>query len=171
MIKIVLNEKKKVYYNKLSVFDFDGTLFKSPEKPSGYKGNWWAELKSLTPPTVPNKPGKEFWFESTLNSAREELDTKKTYCILLTGRIDNVFDERVRELLSFKKLNFDYIKLNSFGSDTGEFKTEEIRKILRKNPTIKKIEMWDDEQDKIDLYTEKFSENYDFKINKVLGSE
>lgn len=169
MIKIIL-ESKKNYYNKLSVFDFDGTLYRSPNKPEGYKGNWWGELISLSPPTV-SKKGGNYWIESTVEQAKKELSDRKTFCIMLTGRVDNVFDIRIREMLNLKGLNFNYIKLNPFGMDTGEFKTEEIRKILRKHPTIKKIEMWDDEQKKIDLYTDKFSSHYDFKANKLPDRE
>jgi len=171
MIKVVLGERRSVYYNKLSVFDFDGTLFKSPNKPEGYKGNWWGELISLGSETVGKKPESKYWIESTVEAALSEMSDKKTYCIMLTGRIDNVFDERVRQMLKLKGLNFDHVKLNPFGMDTGEFKTNEIRKILKKHPTIKKIEMWDDEQKKIDLYTEKFSSHYDFKANKLPDRE
>jgi hypothetical protein len=169
MIKITLTERRE-YYNKLSVFDFDGTLFRSPNKPQGYKRNWWGELISLSPPSVPLK-GNGFWIDSTVDAAKKELSDRKTFCIMLTGRVDSVFDERIRDLIKFKGLNFDFVKLNPMGMDTGDFKTEEIRKILRKHPTIKKIEMWDDEQKKIDLYTDKFSSHYEFIANKLPDRE
>jgi hypothetical protein len=171
MIKIILGEGKLAYYNKLSVFDFDNTLFKSPDKPKGYKNNWWIEEKSLNPPYVPKKPDDFFWNLDVVEAAKKELENGKTFCMLLTGRIDNVFDDRVREILKQKDLSFNFIKLNSFGNHTGEFKVKEIRNFLKKNPTVRNIEMWEDEQDKIELYTSTFSNNYNFKINEIKGRD
>lgn len=164
MIKVRLNNAEII---KLSVFDFDGTLFKSPEKPKGYKGNWWIQKESLGPPNVPEKPGNKFWNTDVVNLALKEIADKNTYTILLTGRIDQFFEDRIKDLTRQKDLDFDYIKLNEFGRDTGEFKVEEIQNILKKHKKIKKIEMWEDEQEKIELYKEKFSQDYIFRINKI----
>ena len=167
MLKIKIIAEKKNYPTKLSVFDFDGTLFRSPEKPDGYKGNWWIEEKSLNYPNVPKRPGDDFWYADVVEQAKKELASNNTYCILLTGRVDQFFTDRIKELLAQKKLNFEEIGLNEFGGSTGEFKLKRIKSILEKNPTIKKIEMWEDEPDKIQLYTDEFSKDYDFKINKI----
>lgn len=164
MIKIMIEGGG---YNKLSVFDFDGTLFKSPLKPEKYKGNWWSSKESLDYPNVPKRPDEKFWIMNTVNDAREELNNNKIFTMLLTGRVDTVFDERIRKLLKQQGLNFNYIKLNSFGQDTGDFKVSEIKKILKRFPNIKKIEMWEDEQEKAELYKETFSEDYSFKLNKL----
>ena len=169
MIKVkVLSEKRK-YPTKLSVFDFDGTLFKSPEKPSGYEGNWWIEEKSLSHPAVPKKPDDSFWNIDVVNSAKKELADKNTYCIMLTGRVDQFFDDRINELLKQKGLNFEEVGLNQFGRSTGEFKLERINGILKKYQTIKNIEMWEDELDKVELYTKEFSKDYKFNINVIKG--
>lgn len=165
MIKIRIANQK--YCTKLSVFDFDGTLFKSPDKPEGYKGNWWIEEKSLSYPNVPKRPGDDFWHMDVVEQAKKELASNNTYCILLTGRVDQFFTDRIKELLNQKKLNFEEIRLNQFGGSTGEFKIKKIKSILEKNPTIKKIEMWEDEPDKVELYTDEFSKDYDIKINKI----
>ncbi len=169
MIKLKVVSEKKNYPTKLSVFDFDGTLFKSPEKPEGYKGNWWIEAKSLEYPTLPKKPGNSYWNLDVVVSARQEIADKNVYCILLTGRVDQFFTDRINELLEQKKLNFNEVELNTFGRKTGEFKVKKIKSILNKYPTIKKIEMWEDESDKVELYTAEFSEKYDFEINKIEG--
>lgn len=165
MIKVLLKDSKK--YTKLSVFDFDGTLFKSPDKPRGHKGNWWIEKESLDEPNVPKKPSDDFWNMEVVKSATKELSDISTYTILLTGRVDQFFEDRIKQLVGQKNLNFAYIKLNQFGRHTGEFKVEEIQNILKKHSSIKKIEMWEDEPDKIELYKEKFSQDYNFKINKI----
>lgn len=167
MIRLKILPESKKSLTKLSVFDFDGTLFKNPDKPKGYIGNWWAAKESLNHPYVPKKPDDSFWNVDIVQKALSEMDDKNTYCILLTGRLHEIFDSRVKQLLSQKDLHFKQIGLNSFGNDTGEFKIKRIKEILKKHPTIKKIEMWDDEQDKIELYTDEFSNDYQFKINKV----
>lgn len=169
MIKIKIAGKK--YCTKLSVFDFDGTLFKSPDKPEGYKGNWWVEKKSLNPPTVPEKPGDEFWNLEVVEAARKELEDPKNCVILMTGRVNNVFHERITELVGQKGLNFKHIWCNDFGRSTGEFKLEKIHMLLKQNKSIKKIEMWEDEPDKVELYTDELSNKYQFKINKIQGRE
>lgn len=166
MMKIKVLSAKKLP-TKLCVFDFDGTLFKSPEKLKGYDGNWWASKESLDYPNVPKNPGSNFWNDDIVNTALKEISNKNNYCILLTGRLKEVFDDRVKQLLSQKNLNFNYIMLNTFGNDTGTFKIKEIKQILNKHPTIKNIEIWDDESDKIKLYTNEFAKSYNFKINKV----
>jgi hypothetical protein len=169
MIKIRIANQK--YCTKLSVFDFDGTLFKSPDKPEGYKGNWWIEAKSLNPPTVPEKPSDEFWNLDVVEAARKELANPKNCVILMTGRVDQFFEDRINELVKQKGLNFKHVWLNQFGRSTGEFKVEKMRDVLKDNRSIKEIEMWEDEADKIELYTEEFSKEYKFNINKIKGRE
>ena len=164
MIKVIIEGGG---YNKLSVFDFDGTLFKSPLKPKNYKGNWWSNKESLSHPHVPKRPDKQFWISETVEAARKEINDEKTFTMLLTGRVDIMFDERIRRLVKQQGLSFNYIKLNSFGQDTGEFKLSQIRKVLRTFPKIKKIEMWEDEEEKAKLYSETFSSDYSFKLNKL----
>lgn len=164
MIKIIIEGGG---YNKLSVFDFDGTLFKSPLKPDKYRGNWWSNKESLSPPYVPKRPDEQFWISDTVEAAKKEIRDEKTFTMLLTGRVDAIFDERIKQLLKQQGLSFNYVKLNSFGQDTGDFKLSQIKKILKTFPKIKKIEMWEDEEEKAELYNETFSNDYSFKLNKL----
>jgi hypothetical protein len=167
MIKIKF--KKSINMpSKLSIFDFDGTLFKSPESPDNFKGNWHASKESLGEPTVPTVPDDNFWNMDVVSAASKELSDPKTYCIMLTGRIDQFFQERIEELLKQKNLNFKLVGLNEFGRDTAEFKIEKIKDILKQYPSIKKIEMWEDEPEKISIYETEFK-NYDIKINYIRG--
>jgi len=167
MIKIKISGSKKCI--KLSVFDFDGTLFKSPEKPEGYKGNWWIEAKSLNPPAVPEAPDDSYWNMEVVEAAKKELSDATNCVILMTGRVGNVFHDRITELVAQKNLNFKHIWCNEFGRSTGEFKLEKIHMLLKDNPTIKEIEMWEDEPDKVELYTKEFKDKYKFNINKIEG--
>jgi hypothetical protein len=165
MIKLKIKTKINMP-SKLSVFDFDGTLFKSPENPKGFKGNWYASKESLGEPTIPAIPDDNFWNMDVVSAAKKELSSSSTYCIMLTGRIDQFFQERIEELLKQKNLNFKLIGLNEFGRDTAEFKIEKINYILNQYPSIKHIEMWEDEPEKVSIYKTEFND-YDIKINQV----
>ncbi len=167
MIKIKISNNSSKFLTKLSVFDFDGTLFKSPDKPKNYKGNWWIEEKSLSSKTVGEVSPDSLWNMRVVRDAQEELSNSNAFCIMMTGRIGNVFEDRIKELLLQKNLNFKVVKFNSFGQDAGDFKVKEIKEILKNNPSIKNIEMWEDESDKIELYTKQFSNNYNFYINRI----
>lgn len=162
MIKIKLRKSQPT---KLSVFDFDHTLFKSPEPPKGYSGNWHIKKDSLSPPAVPEVPGTEFWNLDVVTAAKKELASNHSYTILLTGRVDKFFRDRIEQLLSQQNLNFKQVGLNSFGGDTVDFKVAEIKKVLSKYPSIKNIEMWDDDEEKIRKYQEIFGNKV--KINHV----
>lgn len=164
MIKIKIGNKT---YKKLSVFDFDGTLFKSPDKPDGYKGNWWISKVSLNEPTIPRKPDDSYWNMEVVRAAISEAKNPNNLVVLMTGRIGDFFHERIIELIKQKKLNFKHVWCNEFGRDAGEFKVEKIKSLLNKHPSIKQIEMWDDDPEKIELYTNEFSSSYAFKINKI----
>lgn len=164
---MIIKTKKVPEYQKLSVFDFDDTLFRSPDKPKNYKKNWWSSKESLDVPNVPEVPGSDFWNMDVVNEAKKEINSPATYTILLTGRLEPVFEERVKNLLRQQKLGFKYVRLNSPGQDTADFKIDEINKILKKFPSIKKIEMWDDDLEKIELYNDKFNQEYSLKINKI----
>jgi hypothetical protein len=168
MIKVKIVREGTILCDKLSVFDFDGTLFKSPEKPKGYKGNWWAKKESLGPPNVPQEAPDNFWFLDIVDKAREEIADPKNCVILMTGRIDQFFEDRINELINQKGLNFKHVWLNEFGGDTGQFKIKKIYETLQDNPTIKKVEMWEDEPSKVDLYKQEFADKeFEFKLNKV----
>ena len=159
MIKVKLTEKKREgNYKKLAVFDFDGTLFKSPERPKGHRGNWWASKDSLDYPNIPKKPDDEFWNMDVVSAARENISEPKTYCIMLTGRLREIFSDRVEQLLDQKKLNFDERGLTPMGDETADFKIAKIKSILKKHKSIQELEMWDDDQEKIELYKKEFGD-------------
>jgi hypothetical protein len=166
MLRVRLVDNKGTY-TKLSVFDFDGTLFKSPEKPKGFKGNWWISKESLGEPNVPEEPDDNFWNMDVVQVANNELNNNSTFCCMMTGRVGAAFEDRIKDLLSQKSLNFALTKFNEFGGDTGQYKVEEIKKLLKKYPSIQFIEMWEDDQEKVELYKEHFSASYKFKINKI----
>jgi len=152
----------------LAVFDFDKTLFRSPDAPKGHKGNWHIKIDSLTSPIVSDIPKDNMWNMQIVNKAKEHIDRPDVYCIMLTGRIDNIFEDRVNQLLLQKELVFDIVRLNEFGGDTVDFKVNTIKSLIDKMPNLDRLTMWDDDEEKIEKYKEIFSnKDYTFIIHTV----
>lgn len=128
--------------SKLSVFDFDGTIFRSPSQPFWYRGNsWWGDPISLNPPVVPERPNDEYWVTDTVSKAKLEINKNDTLAVLITGRRNKFFSYRVQELIKQKELKFDAVY---FSEDDNEmFKIGVINSILRKH-NFDEIEFWDD---------------------------
>lgn len=163
--EIITNLKSK---SKLNVFDFDSTLFKSPEPPIDWEksiGTWYYEPKSLSNDLINN--GSGFWNEPIVSAAMSCLNDNNAITILLTGRNDRNFNKTVNELLTSKGLNFNYVKLNR-GGNTSKFKINEISNILNTNDSIKTIEFWDDNEEYLQKYKNTFEElGYIVKINLI----
>tara|TARA_B100000424_G_scaffold90064_1_gene67499 strand:+ start:146 stop:1078 length:933 start_codon:yes stop_codon:yes gene_type:complete len=135
---------------EIHIYDFDGTTFGSPAKPSWWTGRgWWGNPKSLEPPIVPLKPGPEWWNGSVVSSAKKSISNPNVYAMLVTGRIDKYFRWRVPELLKQKGLKFDAVHLNPADTPTWKFKVELMGKYLRKFPQVKTLNMWEDRKEHI----------------------
>lgn len=137
----------------LVVFDFDGTLFKSPYKPEDWKGAWWSNIKSLTPPLVPENPGNEWWNDEICEEAFSSLADPELYTVMLTGRIDRVFNKRVNELLENKGFNFPYVGLAKLHTSI-DSKIQHLDKLLSDNPYFEKIIFYDDRTEHFPLFEE-----------------
>lgn len=83
----------------LSVFDFDGTLFRSPadtaESRSKYekevktpwdKAGWYGRRETLEPPLVPDPAPKEMFIKEVCQSLLENKRNPDVIAVLLTGR-------------------------------------------------------------------------------------
>ena len=149
----------------LVVFDFDGTLFKSPHKPDGWRGAWWSSIKSLSPPMVPETPGDEWWNDDICEKAFESLADKDVYTILLTGRVDRVFNERVNDLLNSKGLEFPYVGLAKLKTSF-ESKAQHLDEMLADNPHIEKITFYDDRTEHFPLFR-KYCEEKDLECEVI----
>jgi hypothetical protein len=161
--KISSNDVKR-----LCVFDFDGTLFRSPEQPNDFKGNWHASKESLGEPNVPEIPQEEWWFKTTLKSAEDAIADENTYTVMMTGRMDRNFHDRIHQLLQQQSLEFNDIFLNDSGQDTVDFKISKIKKFIKKFPNLNKLEMWEDKQEHIEKFHEAFDNGgFEFEIHKV----
>ena len=97
----------KECHRVIHVFDFDGTLFRSPVPSdrhpkacdptfSGGYG-WFQSLMSLCPPVVPERPDSS-WYSSSTVSAFHQATKEGSPCFVLTGR-DEKFRGRIANLL------------------------------------------------------------------------
>ena len=135
---------------ELHLFDFDGTLFRSPDPPEWWPWpggtKWWSWEESLTEPCVPERPGREWWNGPIVQQAKKSIKDQNVYAMLATGRIDAVFRWRVPELLKLAGLSFDEVHMSPGGA-TLTFKTNLVKRILRRHPAIGAVHIWDDRKE------------------------
>jgi len=129
---------------ELHLFDFDGTLFKSPHKPSWWsQRDWWSNQQSLSPPCVPLKPDGSWWNGSVVSAAKRSIGNSDVLAICCTGRIDGKFRWIVPALLKSAGLNFDEVYLNS-GGGTSTYKKKVIAKLHSKH-NFTSVHVWEDQ--------------------------
>ncbi len=129
---------------QLHIFDFDNTLFRSPEKPDWWAmQGWWGRSESLNPPCVPERPGPEWWVGTTVADARRSISDPSVHTVLITGRAGKKFKHRVTELLSQAGLHFDEVHLAGGADNTLTFKLKLIDSLFERYP-VARIEMWED---------------------------
>ena len=142
-------------HTELHVYDFDGTLFRSPRLPSWWprKRVWWIDPRSLNRPCVPDAPGPDWWVEPVVDSARASIGDQNVWAVMLTGRNARYggFSYRVPELLHQKGLNFDEVHLTDT-KDTKNFKKQKIRDIINRYPYISVVQFWDDRPEFLEEY-------------------
>jgi len=141
----------------LVIFDFDGTLFKSPRRPNKWRGKWWGNTASLMEPLVPPVPDGSWWNNEICERAFEHLSDKECYVIMLTGRKE-LFSNRVKELLSQKELGFPYIGLADDGG-AAESKLAHVKSLLSNNPYIDYITFYDDREEHFPIFKEFCNDN------------
>jgi 8-oxo-dGTP pyrophosphatase MutT (NUDIX family) len=132
---------------ELHLYDFDGTLFRSPLRPDWWgKRSWWVESESLGPPCVPLKPGSGWWIGSTVRAAKKSIADPNVWAILCTGRADTgSLRYRVAELLKQQGLGFDEVYLAKGGQDAPSmYKVNVMAKILSRYPNIATVQIWED---------------------------
>lgn len=125
--------------NTFEIFDFDGTLFRSPSKPEEWKGGWWGNPVSLNPPHVPEQPfgefnalGHQFWNMDLLDRLRA-LERSGSRPVVVTGRLRKRFTERLSELFvdaRMESLVEDGRMHLSYGGATINFKLNTFSKLI-----------------------------------------
>jgi len=151
---------------RLHIFDFDGTLFRSPEKPEGWVRGWWSDPKSLAPPCVPERPGADWWSASVVSAAKKSIADRNALTALVTGRLAARFQDRVEELLGYAGLRFDTVRLMPGGGSTEGKKIRVFESLL--TPEIVEVEMWEDRPEHVGIFSDFFSsKGVSVKMNLV----
>ena len=136
---------------KISIFDFDGTLMRTPHPEDGKKEwenfydkdyphiGWWSKPESLDDTVFNIEP-----IESTVTDYLKEMGDPNTLVIMLTGRLPHHHDQ-VIELLMTHNIVFDEYHYKETGDTLGS-KLHTIISLLNKYPNVSSIEMWEDRE-------------------------
>lgn len=149
------------------IYDFDGTLFKSPTREEAEKNksgkfpfqSWWDREESLLPPIVPAKPTSEMFFDRIIEFQKNDAKEENTEVILMTGRPIKL-KSRVMEICDCMNLKFDRTffsgQIGSKGKNTFEIKTNFIEEKILKNQEV--LEIYEDRPEHIKKFCEKARE-------------
>jgi len=131
---------------RLVIFDFDGTLIDSPEKESGkieweektgqpypYDG-WWGRKESLDTTVFDIKA-----FPTIKKQFEQEKATPDTEVVILTARMEKL-RPFIEEILQNNKIVADDVILKRGGESKGDV----IMNIVKYNPDLKEIVVYDD---------------------------
>ena len=143
---------------RLVIYDFDGTLFDSPNREIGevayfeatgqtfpFSG-WWGRAESLLPPIVPEKPGEEWLIADTIAAYREDFKDEHSELVLMTGR---PFKNRKRVIAICEHFNLMFHahyfrgQPGQKGRDTLEIKSNFITEDLM-HEGLEVLEIWED---------------------------
>jgi len=179
-----INESKEIddidARNKLDVFDFDGTLVNTPLPDDANKsiwkaatgkeweGGWFSNPDSLNfkvfeMPTIP----------SVISDYKKSSSDPSALTIMLTGRIPSV-GKYVKAILDDKSLKFDDYLFNDGGA-TEDNKIKHMEMILKYNPNIREVTLWDDRTPHIPIFQawgdDMVEQGYldSFKVNHIPG--
>lgn len=95
----------------LYIFDFDGTLMRTPEEtPEWWKDptpySWHSDPISLSPPVVPSSPSNKHWIGWVAKEAKRALSNPNAKVFLVTARVSSM-KKRILDILKSKGLVFD----------------------------------------------------------------
>lgn len=127
---------------RIHVYDFDNTLFRSPHPPEDWKGGWWGNPSSLSDPMVPEVPSDDWWVHSVVRDCMNSCSDPKVFTVVMTGRIEK-FRRRVQDLLRQQGLTPNALILSK-GGPTEEFKLREITGMVKTHTEATVVEIWED---------------------------
>jgi hypothetical protein len=148
------------YGMKLSLFDFDDTLFKTP-----YSEDW---DYMDTPQSLSLFKWKFEVNGGVIKDYKKEYLNDNSKVILLTNRISDVENE-LKAVLDFHLIFFDeYLPIK--GKDGNRSKGQRVLQLLKKYPQVNEIEYWEDKEKHIVdvLNVLKKFPNINIKINKII---
>ena len=149
---------------KLCIFDFDGTLFKSPGPFKYYEhsiDDWYRDSISLSPPMVPTTPDDSWFFDDIVELAIEADNCPNTYSVLMTGRRGDLsgFHSRIRDIVASKNIRFNEIHLKPRDMKTVEYKSDVIFELAHRleteNKGLDEIHIYDDRHHHLPVFEKK----------------
>lgn len=129
------------------IFDFDGTLMRTPE----FVPSWWKDPTpysfasdpiSLSPPVVPEKPSGKHWISWVTQEAKRALKDPNAKVFLVTARVSSL-KRRILSLLKGKGLVFDGTYFNP-GIEASSYKKKVFQDIKSKVPSPKEVHIFED---------------------------
>ncbi len=132
--------------NKISFYDFDGTLIYSPNPETGKKEwerikgkpyphiGWWGRSESLDLEVFDIKP-----IRSVLSLIKEDISNPNTFVVVLTSRLKKL-EEPVKDVLNGLNIYPDVYDLKKDNKNKGE----RVLEYLKKFPDIHQINVYDD---------------------------
>jgi hypothetical protein len=142
-------------YNRLVMYDFDGTLFRSwEEEPPWWGGSelddgpysFFIRPESLDEPCVPGSPSSAYWIPGPVASAKRNSSRRDTFVVLITGRV-KVHKRRVLELLSGQGIRPNATYFNP-GMSAARFKVAVLKNLLVGLNTVSSVDVWENENAK-----------------------
>ena len=133
-----------------------------------WEGGWFSNPDSLRLDVFDIKEKPE-----VVSDYRREWSDPSSLVIMLTGRIPAVA-KNVKAVLDDKGLKFDDYLFNEGGATEDE-KIRHMKMILKYNPNIREVEMWDDRDPHIPIFRDWGKEMIDkgyldsFKVNHIPG--
>lgn len=129
------------------IFDFDGTLMRTPEEtPSWWKDpapfSWHSDPVSLSPPVVPSKPSGKHWISWVAKEAKKALQDSNAKVFLVTARVSSM-KKRILEILKSKGLSFDGVYFNP-GTDASSYKKKVFLDIQKRIPSPSEVHIFED---------------------------
>lgn len=152
--------------NRLVIYDFDGTLFRSPDREEGSSlyfdatGNywphagWWGRIETLQPPVVPDPIPESLWIQETVEAYQKDVQDKDAFLVLMTGR-PYKNRRRVQEILASKGIEFhrEYYRgmRGQTGRDTFDIKVNIIEGELF-HDKLNNVEIYEDRQEHLSAF-------------------
>lgn len=132
---------------RLAFFDFDGTLFRSPQPAPGWEEmDWFTSIESISPPYVPETPSNDWWVGPVVSAMKMDLEDPSCFTVVITGREKCVFEDRVIDLLAAKEITPNILYLRD-GGETRMFKKKCLGDLLRMLPQVQSVRGWEDKSD------------------------
>ena len=149
----MIMEAKGQQLKRLVIFDFDSTLISSPMPDFGraewkektkqdfpYKQKWWSTPESLNTDVFDIKA-----IAPVFNQMRDEQKRKDTMVVVMTNRMDTL-EREVKQVLHKNRINPDALSMAEVREQN---KGGRVLDILAKNPTIKYVAFYDDQEKNI----------------------